>query len=146
MPYFVKQSITPWTLRLMGGGTNSTTNWNAQPAGDSEIFATTNHGAYSHVDLRYARQFRLSVKFGATGNAGAKLYLKASVSGGAYARLESGAGTTGDVTYSSTNLVNGSWVSIDPTYRKEGVTLSVYGSGGNASTALALRMIEVEFR
>lgn len=132
----------------MHGGNNTTVNWNAMPLAATEIHTTSNHGVQTTLDLSGFTQYRLVVRYGAGGVAGAKLFLRGSVGGSGVHNLEDTSDTnnTAAVTRASETEVVGAWTALHATYAVDGVLVTVYGSGGDGTTALAYRRVEMQVR
>lgn len=137
----------PVTIPLYTGN-NTSVNWNAMPLAATEIHTTSNHGVQTTLDLSGFTQYRLVVRYGAGGVAGAKLFLRGSVGGSGVHNLEDTSDTnnTAAVTRASETEVVGAWTALHATYAVDGVLVTVYGSGGDGTTALAYRRVEMQVR
>lgn len=143
MPYFIKQKAV---VDFFLFSSSSAVSWLSQPNAETAMFGAPSMSATA--DLRPFTQFRLCVHQSNAGNATAKLYLKGSTDNGTTysARLENAAGTTGDVSIASANVLTlGTWVTIDPTYRIQDARFQVFGINGNSNSP-SFRNIHVQLR
>ena len=126
--------------------TTGQASWNSQPSADTKMFGVNSVRRRVQIPA-WVTQFRVLVGWGSTGNAGAKVYAKYSTDDGAnFTRMETGAGTTGDAVYAASTETKGSWVNIDSSAIGADMLIGIFGSGGNASTALTFFHLEVQFK
>lgn len=132
------------TIVFLGTSTGQAS-WSSQPSGDTAAFGTSS--IRRRVQSTRNTQARVCVGWGATGNSGAKIYAKYSTNNGSsWTRAETGAGTSGDVTFSASTESTGAWFTLDSSAIGADILFAIFGSGGNGSTALTMFHVEVQFK